>query len=178
MRRITIHLFVAILTFTAGITVSTLLNGLRSLFIEEAEKPTVSVTFETPPAPPQPQSAETFSSSCLCQTFDGSGLDTTPPSTNRQIAPIRGGILNGKAISLPKPPYPPIAKAAHASGTVVVQIIVDERGCVISAQAVSGHPLLQQAAVQAAHHACFPPTRLSGQPVKISGILTYNFVLS
>jgi protein TonB len=91
-------------------------------------------------------------------------------------SPINVGVLNGKAISLPKPPYPPIAKAARASGTVVVQITIDEAGKVISARAISGHPLLQAAAVQAAYAARFSPTQLSGQPVKVMGTLHYNFV--
>jgi TonB family protein len=91
-------------------------------------------------------------------------------------APISGGVLNGKAISLPKPVYPPIAKSAHASGTVIVQITIDESGKVISARAISGHPLLQAAAVQAAYGARFSPTQLSGQPVKVTGTLSYNFV--
>src|SRR5436305_251897 len=88
-----------------------------------------------------------------------------------------GGVLNGKAISKPQPAYPPIAKAARAQGTVTVQILVDESGRVVSATAVSGHPLLQQAAVAAARQARFSPTLLSGQPVKVSGVITYNFVL-
>ncbi|HEY0319715.1 MAG TPA: TonB family protein [Pyrinomonadaceae bacterium] len=92
-------------------------------------------------------------------------------------APISGGVLNGKAIRLPSPAYPPVAKAARADGTVVVQITIDEQGCVMAARAVSGHPLLQAAAVQAASQACFSPTRLSGQPVKVTGVITYNFVL-
>jgi protein TonB len=58
-----------------------------------------------------------------------------------------------------------------------VQIIVDEEGYVISARAVSGHPLLQQAAVFAARQARFTPTLLEGRPVKVSGVITYNFVL-
>jgi len=95
----------------------------------------------------------------------------TPPR-----APISGGVLNGKAISLPKPAYPPIAKAAHASGTVTVQVTIDENGNVISAHAVSGHPLLQAVAVAAARGARFSPTKLSGQPVKVTGVITYNFV--
>ena len=95
----------------------------------------------------------------------------TPPR-----APISGGVLNGKAISLPKPAYPPIAKAAHASGTVVVQVLIDENGNVVSAHAVSGHPLLQGAAVGAARQARFSPTKLSGQPVKVTGVIQYNFV--
>jgi protein TonB len=85
-------------------------------------------------------------------------------------------VLNGKAISLPKPPYPAIAKAARASGTVTVQVTIDESGKVVSARAVGGHPLLQQAAVQAAYGARFSPTQLSGQPVKVTGVITYNFV--
>jgi protein TonB len=95
----------------------------------------------------------------------------TPPR-----APISGGVLNGKAISLPKPAYPPIARAAHASGTVVVQVLIDENGSVVSAHAVSGHPLLQGAAVGAARQARFSPTKLSGQPVKVTGVIQYNFV--
>ncbi|HYV10116.1 MAG TPA: TonB family protein [Pyrinomonadaceae bacterium] len=95
----------------------------------------------------------------------------TPPR-----APISGGVLNGKAISLPKPAYPPIARAAHASGTVVVQVTIDENGNVIAAHAVSGHPLLQGAAVGAARQAKFSPTKLSGQPVKVTGVIQYNFV--
>ena len=99
----------------------------------------------------------------------------TPPPKPKTV--VSGGVLNGKAISKPQPAYPPIAKAARASGTVTVQILVDESGRVVSANAVSGHPLLQQAAVSAARQARFSPTLLSGQPVKVSGVITYNFVL-
>lgn len=90
---------------------------------------------------------------------------------------ISGGVLNGKAISLPQPVYPPIAKQARASGTVVVQVLIDEEGNVVSASAVSGHPLLRAAAVNAARGAKFSPTKLSGKPVKVSGVITYNFTL-
>ena len=99
-----------------------------------------------------------------------------PEEKPKPRAPISGGVLNGKAISLPKPAYPPIARAAHASGTVVVQVTIDENGSVISASAVSGHPLLTQAAVNAARQARFSPTKLSGQPVKVTGVIQYNFV--
>lgn len=108
------------------------------------------VNIEEPPPPPEPK----------------------PPPR----APISGGVLNGKAISLPKPAYPAIARQAHASGTVVVQVTIDENGSVISAHAVSGHPLLQAVAVAAARGARFSPTKLSGQPVKVTGVITYNFV--
>jgi protein TonB len=104
--------------------------------------------------------------------------DEPPPPEPKPTprAPISGGVLNGKAISLPKPSYPAIAKAAHASGTVVVQVLIDENGNVVSATAVSGHPLLIQAATSAARSARFSPTKLSGQPVKVTGVIQYNFV--
>jgi TonB family protein len=100
------------------------------------------------------------------------------PQPTRATVPktISGGVLNGKAISLPKPPYPPVARAVRASGSVSVQVLIDEQGNVISASAVSGHPLLRASAVAAAHGAKFSPTVLSGQPVKVSGVITYNFV--
>lgn len=89
---------------------------------------------------------------------------------------ISAGVLNGKATSLPKPAYPPAARAVKASGTVVVQVTLDETGRVVSASAVSGHPLLRSAAVAAANSARFSPTLLSGKPVKVTGVITYNFV--
>jgi protein TonB len=106
-------------------------------------------------------------------------IEEPPPPEAKptpRSAPISGGVLNGKAISLPKPPYPPIARAAHAAGTVVVQVLIDENGNVVSAHAVSGHPLLQAVAVSAAKQARFSPTKLSGQPVKVTGVIQYNFV--
>lgn len=101
---------------------------------------------------------------------------TPTPAPPKRTTPISGGVLNGKALSLPKPPYPAIAKSARAAGTVVVQVTIDESGKVISARAISGHPLLQAAAVQAAYGARFSPTQLSGQPVKVTGTISYNFV--
>jgi TonB family protein len=96
------------------------------------------------------------------------------PSGERRA--INGGTLNGKAIDLPVPEYPVIARAAHASGAVTVEIIIDENGAVVAAHAVSGHPLLQAAAVTAARQASFTPTRLDGEPVRVTGVLIYNFV--
>ncbi|HEY0544864.1 MAG TPA: TonB family protein [Pyrinomonadaceae bacterium] len=108
-------------------------------------------------------------------------MEAPPPAppTPKPVpkAPISGGVLNGKALSLPKPAYPAIAKTARASGTVVVQVTIDENGSVISANAISGPPLLRAAAVQAARGARFSPTKLSGQPVKVTGVINFNFTL-
>ena len=98
-----------------------------------------------------------------------------PPPKPTPHAPISGGVLNGKAVHLVQPPYPPIARSAHACGAVNVQITIDENGNVLSARPVSGHPLLQAAAGAAARGSKFTPTKLSGQPVKVSGIIVYNF---
>ena len=73
--------------------------------------------------------------------------------------------------------YPQIARQARANGPVNVQVLIDESGKVISAKAVAGHPLLLAAAQQAAYGARFSPTRLGDQAVKVSGVITYNFVL-
>ncbi|HVQ57009.1 MAG TPA: TonB family protein [Pyrinomonadaceae bacterium] len=108
---------------------------------------------------------------------DEGGSAPPPPPVKKEVPKqISGGVLNGKAISLPKPPYPPAAKAVRAGGSVSVQVLIDENGSVVSASAVSGHPLLRAAAAAAARGARFSPTKLSGQPVKVSGVITYNFV--
>ena len=90
---------------------------------------------------------------------------------------ISKGVITGLALSLPKPPYPPLAKQARAYGPVNVQVLIDESGKVISAKAVSGNPMLLAAAQQAAYGARFSPTRLGEQPVKVSGVITYVFQL-
>lgn len=89
---------------------------------------------------------------------------------------VRGGVLNGKAISKPQPYYPEVAKRQRISGIVVVSVTVNEQGTVIDAYAC-GHPLLSEAAVRAAYNARFSPTLLSGHPVKVNGIITYRFLL-
>jgi protein TonB len=99
-----------------------------------------------------------------------------PPPKPTPHAPISGGVLNGKAVRLVQPPYPPIARSAHAAGQVVVQVLIDENGNVVAAHATSGHPLLTAAAVNAARASKFTPTKLSGQPVKVNGVIIYNFV--
>lgn len=101
--------------------------------------------------------------------------DEVPVDPNSKT--VSGGVLNGKALKLVQPAYPQIAKSVKASGTVTVQILVDENGNVIRATAVSGHPLLRAAAVAAARASKFSPTKLSGEPVKVSGVITYNFTL-
>ena len=105
-----------------------------------------------------------------------------PPAPPKQEPPkvlnVSTGVLQGKARSLPTPRYPAIAKQIRLQDTVTVQVLIDENGVVISAKAVSGHPLLVPEAIKAARQARFAPTTLSGQPVKVSGLINYNFQLN
>jgi TonB family protein len=86
------------------------------------------------------------------------------------------GVLNGKAIHLAPPAYPPIARQAHAGGSVSVQVVIDESGNVIAAHAISGHPLLQAVSVAAARASTFSPTKLCDEPVRVTGVIVYTFV--
>jgi TonB family protein len=88
---------------------------------------------------------------------------------------IQGGVLNGKAIYLPKPNYPAKAKAANARGAVNVEVLVNKAGNVVSAKAVSGHDLLREWAESAARLAKFKQTRVKGKLVQVKGIVIYNF---
>lgn len=97
-----------------------------------------------------------------------------PNQGEKRKGPINGGMLNGKAIYLPVPEVP----SSEASGVVLVAIVVDEQGSVMEARAVSGPSTLHAAAVSAARLAKFSPTMLMGEPVRVSGTLSYNFVKS
>lgn len=101
------------------------------------------------------------------------GTDAFPANPNS----VWAGILDRKATMKPAPKYPPIAKAARAGGTVAVWVLIDESGKVVWSQALSGHPLLKQPAMQAACSARFAPVGTDGPPVRVSGVLTYTFLL-
>ncbi len=86
---------------------------------------------------------------------------------------ISGGIINGRAIELPKPDYPQEAKDFCASGQVQVEVLIDENGDVVSAKAISGNEVLQESALEAAKKAKFSTNHFR---VKVEGIIVYNFV--
>ncbi|HKB64319.1 MAG TPA: TonB family protein [Pyrinomonadaceae bacterium] len=106
-------------------------------------------------------------------------VDPPPPAPVQKPKPavVQRKVINGDALWLPKPPYPPIAKQLGIQGTVNVQVLVDETGKVISAKVAAGNPALARAAQQAALNARFSPTMIGEQAVKVSGIIIYNFVL-
>jgi TonB family protein len=159
--------FYAVMVFNTPKSDARINRFLDSFTLKPAEQP-----IPPPPAPAGP----TIIPQVNVGNSDGQGSQSSSASGTRPRQPILGGVLNGKAVSLPKPVYPMEAREAGVTGQVTVQILVDENGDVIEARAVSGPSLLQPAAVAAASRAKFSPTKLQGQPVKVTGVLTYNFV--
>jgi protein TonB len=99
------------------------------------------------------------------------------PAVKAFLRPVSGGVLNGKAVEMPKPVYPEAARRAKMTGIVTVEVVIDASGKVIGARAVSGPEMLRDAAERAARMAKFTPALLSGQPVRVAGIINYNFSL-
>jgi len=112
------------------------------------------------PPPPPPQAPET----------------KAEPESPRRV--ISGGVLRGIAIHTVEPVYPMLAKVVKAQGPVQVEITISTDGRVISARVISGHPLLHKASLDAAKQWIFRPTLLSGKPVQVTGILTFNYRLN
>jgi TonB family protein len=113
---------------------------------------------------------------CFVSTAQGSRSQDNQPQPPK-ILRKSGGAIQGAAIRRVEPAYPPLAKAAQVSGSVVVEVTIDEDGNVISARAISGHPLLKDAAVAAAREWKFAGTQIDGKPVKVVGTITFNFSL-
>ena len=106
-----------------------------------------------------------------------SGSQSTKTLTNADGSDVTdAGILNDRAIDLPKPIYPAEAKKVHAAGQVQVKVFVDETGKVISAEAMFGPESLRAAAVEAAKRARFKPSVEDGVAKKFFGVITYDFV--
>jgi Ca-activated chloride channel family protein len=162
----------------------------NNLFESAANKPVEAAS--TPATQPKPatDSASRTPTPVAAETRDEKTSDTRQAATEaRHVeapkpagveapkAPLSAGVLNGKALRLPVPTYPPAARNSGAQGRVVVEVTIDEQGKVIEARAVSGHAFLLQSAVQAARQARFTPALLSGQPVKIKGTINYVFTL-
>ncbi|HEX7174132.1 MAG TPA: VWA domain-containing protein [Pyrinomonadaceae bacterium] len=158
-----------------------------SLFGSSASiTPSAPLSTATTAADPQPQPPKTRSTTLEVARGDSVNSSapkpappTNPepaPSKSTPPAPVSGGVLNGKALRLPAPAYPSAARNVRAGGKVTVEVEIDEEGRVTRAQAVSGHSMLQSAAVNAARQARFSPTLLSGAPVRITGQIVYNFI--
>jgi len=87
------------------------------------------------------------------------------------------GSLAERASQKISPSYPPLARSANVTGMVVVYMEVDERGAVVNVVNVTGPQMLRQAAIDAARRWRFQPAMLDGQPVRMTGFLSFNFTL-
>ena len=146
--------------------------------IADAEKAVRKFKFSPAVKNGKPVDTELSVSLAVGKTPREARQQKTPADPNLpKIAKVlTSGVLNGKAMKLAKPAYPAAARAERASGSVNVQVLIGEDGSVHTAQAISGSPLLQWAARSAACESKFAPTTLQGDPVKVSGVVTYNFV--
>lgn len=151
-------------------------SDLDSPEIEKIRKAVTDAAAATVFEPPMKGGKPTEVFVNLTYRFAPPGMESTAKPDKARPTTISGGVLNGKASKLPLPTYPPAARANRVSGAATVQVLVSEKGDVLTAGTVSGHPLLQEASVEAACGAKFLPTTLSGVPVRVSGALVYNFV--
>jgi TonB family protein len=146
-------------------------NTVRTPTPTPTPKPSPSVTPTPSPSPTEEESPDTNTRPRSTPSpIPSPRVSPTPPDR-----PVNGGVLNGRALSLPVPTYPTFAKQVGANGEVRVQVMVDERGNVVSAKAVSGHPLLRSAAESAARQSKISPARIGEQNVRTTGFLLYNF---
>jgi TonB family protein len=99
----------------------------------------------------------------------------SPPATPKQPQKISQRLLEGSVIKKRMPPYPAMARSMNAYGSVEVRIIISEAGEVIEATAISGHPALRSAAVDAARQWVYKPTTLDSVPIKVETVLTFTF---
>jgi protein TonB len=113
----------------------------------------------------------------VVKTSDDLPPPPVKPVVKASLRPVSGGVLNGKALEMPKPVYPEMARRAKLTGVVTVEVVIDASGKVIGARAVSGPEMLRDSAERAARMAKFTPALLSGQPVRVSGLISYNFSL-
>jgi protein TonB len=105
------------------------------------------------------------------------GATPAPQATPPPKEILVPGVLQGAALKRVALSYLPLAKAAGVSGRVDVQVIISEEGRVIEAEVVSSPPLLWEGALNAAKQWIFKPTELGGVPVKVKGVLAFNFTL-
>ena len=96
----------------------------------------------------------------------------------KTIVDLAGGIIIGKASYLPKPPFPSCNCRFSKVNSVAVRFVVNEKGYVESAEAISGHLALKAVSVFAVRNSRFYPSSANGEPVKAYGVITYEFKIT
>ncbi len=111
----------------------------------------------------------------------GGALSSVPPppkaATPKRIR-VGGQVEAARQIFAPKPEYPPLAKMARIQGTVRLEAVISKDGTIQELKAISGHPLLLKAALEAVSRWRYQPTLLNGEPVEVATEVDVNFTLS
>jgi protein TonB len=136
---------------------------------------TISQSIATQPPVTTAQTASSNSPAKTNSVKADAGVASNPSVTPVAGQPVNVGSLLEKAMQKISPTYPAFAKTAHVSGIVRVDLVIDEKGAVVSAQSNTGPAVLRQAAVDAARRWKFRPTMSDGQPVRAAGFLNFNF---
>lgn len=136
------------------------------------------LNFDFENSAPPPDSPKTVGVREVTEEEKNQRSSTPGGDPDGQAAASSGDGVDGRirAVSVPKPAYPAAARAVRASGSVSVKLIIDTDGSIYSAEAISGHPLLRDSSRVAACSAKFEPTLLDGEPVRVSGVISYNYV--
>ena len=121
-----------------------------------------------PPAPPPPAAP-------LTAELSRTSPATSNSTSNTERRDALDGVRQGAPIFKPQPKYPQNAKRFNASGRVEVRVTISVAGRVTKAVAISGHPLLREAAVEAARRWEFEPTTVNGVPIETELVLTFEF---
>ena len=108
--------------------------------------------------------------------YKKSTVRAKPVKTPIKVRTVSLGVVNGRAIDLVQPKYPPAALAVNAYGQVPVSVIIDENGVVLSARVLKGHPLLRATAVAAALRSRFAPYTVGESAARVNGVIDYHFL--
>ena len=83
--------------------------------------------------------------------------------------------MQASLINKVQPSYPPLARQARIQGTVIIEAVISRGGTIEELKVISGHPLLQQAAVDAVKQWRYKPTLLNNEPVEVVTTVTVTF---
>ena len=102
---------------------------------------------------------------------------TPPPLSTTAIQRVSPEVAQANLVTSVPPAYPPLATAARVQGNVVLQVEISIQGVVQNITVLSGHPLLNEAAIQAVRKWTYKPLIVNGQSVPVITTVTVNFTL-
>src|SRR6267143_2129903 len=165
---------------------------LIPLIYTEALPKTMMATMLTappppPPPPPPPAPAQIVRVRPQAHLMDGvlggviGGMGGAPPPPKPKLTgPLKvgGNVQAARILNRVQPVYPPLARQTRISGTVRLHAIISKDGSIQQLEVQSGHPLLQQNALDAVRQWRYQPTLLNGEPVEVDTTIDVIFSLN